>query len=391
MHFTTHRAVTGALQAASLIRWGWRRWCAGAASATPTLPQMPNASVDCAARFDSEIAPSQTLPRSASAASAAARKLARPVALSLASLVAVPVLMVTGVVAAQAWVGQDYNSKFWADRLATMVRPAVSDVAGMPLGFVPPAEPGDLDAEYAANPGQVPEYCIDMALAREDRHHADWPRYFQGVDLGGVVRAAMTGKGGASTIPMQIARQLAPEWAKQRPRWQRKVLEAGAAKAVLDLHGNDPRAAARTYLAIAPFAVAYGDVRGIASAAQALWGVRVERLTPAQCAILVVMLPTRPSLLDDSAKAKAAWAQRQRLAAALLIQLHMDDNAQIQALAKLDLPPRRPLLAGLPQAANYNFGALTRRLVMPQLSLIAGDAAPTRSSVPADVPGADAQ
>ena len=218
MPFASHRAASSVRQAATLACWRWRT---GFASATPlavprVLPTVPTSASGAKVHCQPPIPASQATQRLASSSPASADKFARRVAFSLASLAAVPGLMVAGVVAAQAWVGQAHSPEFWATRLELMLRPAVSDAAGLPLGFVPPTVPGDLEAAFAADPGQVPEHCIDMALAREDEHHASWLRYFQGVDLGGVMRAAITGTGGASTIPMQIARQLAPEWARQR-------------------------------------------------------------------------------------------------------------------------------------------------------------------------------
>lgn len=263
-------------------------------------------------------------------------------------------------------------AEFWAARLEAVLHPAVHDANGLLMGFLPPHGAKDLDAAHAADPGAVPTACIDLALAREDAHHRSPWRYVRGVDLGSVVRATVS-PGGASTMPMQLSRQLAPHWPRKYGRWVRKVLEAGAAGTLVKLHHGNHREIARTYLAVAPFGIAYGDVRGIAAAADALWGIAPSELSPAQCAMLVVLLPRRIDFVNnDTESARTAWTNRVEQARRLLAANPTYAGSAVE-LAQWQSMPRRAALAGLPPAATLNLGAGTRALVLEHRNRILGD------------------
>jgi len=174
---------------------------------------------------------------------------------------------------------------------------------------------------------------------------------------------------------MQLARQLQPEWQREYRPWQRKILEAGSANVLMAVHDNDSRKLAHTYLSVAPFGVAYGDLRGIAAAADVLFGVDALALSPTQCALLIVLLPKRLNLVAGTpAERQAAWSERVGVARQFL-QSQRDRWGQsaIDELDRWAVLPQRQALAGLSDAAQLNLGARTRALVLPHLSRIAAD------------------
>jgi hypothetical protein len=267
-----------------------------------------------------------------------------------------------------------YPLAYWQDRLDFVLRPSVRDFDNQLVGFLPPPDASNLDADHAPHPGPIPASCVELVLAREDANYASPWRYVLGVDLGSIARAVWSQRGGASTIPMQTARQLA-NWPTKYAPWQRKINEAGAAKTLLDLHGGDHRRMAETYLAIAPFASAFGDVRGIAAASDILFSKAPVDLSRAECSLLVVMLPTRPSLVAHDDRTEKAWDQRRDQAITLLRQVrgeHVEaDIAEISKWAAL--PPLRSKFEGQPDAVSFNLGARTRAFVLPHLARIASD------------------
>jgi membrane peptidoglycan carboxypeptidase len=286
--------------------------------------------------------------------------------------------------AGQTYTASQFPQIYWQDRKAWMLRPAVVDADSLLVGFLPPASATDLDAAHAVQPDGISDVCVDLVLAREDAHHASGWRYARGIDFVGVVRAALRGRGGASTLPMQTARQLAG-WQTTRAPWVRKLLELGAAQSLLDLHGGDHRALARTYLSIAPFAQAFGDVRGITSAADVFFAKRPSALTAEECAFLVVLLPKRLSLVGHLAATPRAWQERQQQAQVLLQRLGSPQAALAQKalMAWPVLPPRRPELVGYAPAVTVNLGARTRALVAPHTARIAADLTPASNEVAA--------
>ena len=265
--------------------------------------------------------------------------------------------------------------EFWQVQMAQMIRPRVTDSVGFLMGFFPPRGADNLESGFAAEAHDIPPACIDLVLAREDAHFGTW-RYVNGVDVVGLLRGAPSGRG-ASTIPMQISRQLQPQWFRL-PGAARKLLEIGAASAIVDAHGADPKRLAKTYLNIAPFAKAYGDVRGITAAADALWGLTTMELAPAHCALLVAMLPSRPNLVVPDQK---HFAVRHGLALRLL-RSHPEfaTPAQVALLESWTEMPRRPKLADMTAAATLNLGARTRALVLPHLGRISADQVAARQS-----------
>ena len=283
-----------------------------------------------------------------------------------------PALMLAlllGTQMASAWV---LPEKYWAGQIDAMLHPAVYDAGGGLVGFLPPMGATDLDATHAADPGLIPAACIELALAREDAHYQSWWRYVRGVDLGSVMRATVSA-GGASTMPMQLSRQLAPHWPREHHRWVRKLLEVGAASTLVKLHRGNHHDLARTYLAVAPFGIAYGDLRGIAAVADALWGIPTSHLSPAPCALLIVLLPRRIDFVNtESEAARVAWAHRLEQARRLLASTpaYAGSVGELTLWAAL---PRREALVGLPAAATLNLGARTRAVVLPHRSRILAD------------------
>ena len=303
------------------------------------------------------------------------RRLGAPLTLA-ASVALLPAMALFFLLLTQTITAWAYPESHWRDRLQTMIRPAVLDSAGTLVGFMPPPGATDLESRYAVDPGEIAPACIDLVLAREDAHYNNPWRHIRGVDLVSAARA-IGRVGGASSLAMQLSRQLHPDWTK-RNRWQRKLLEAGSAATLLQLHDNNYRALAASYLAVAPFAIAYGDVRGIAAAADVFWQTTPARLTAAQCAALVVLLPKRLKLVSgESDELQAAWKERLGQARKLLLSSRYDDSAH--DLESWPQVPLRPPLVGLGEAARLNLGVRTRALVLPQLARIEADQTPELS------------
>ena len=302
-----------------------------------------------------------------------AHALRRP-AIALAAIASAPALILMALLSTQAVTAWAYPEGHWRQRLTAVIRPADFDSTGQILGFLPPPGASDLESAYAADPGEIAPSCIDMVLAREDGHHDQPWRHIRGVDLGSAV-GALFRSGGASTLTMQLGRQLSPDWSKSHSRWQRKVLEAGSAAALIDAHDGDYRRLAASYLAVAPFGIAYGDLRGIAAAADVMWGVVPAKLSSAQCALLVVLLPKRLNLSSTDAGAlQAAWRERLVQARQLLqSQPGRWGEAAMRELDSWPSVPMRPPLLGLGEAPRLNLGSRTRALVLPQLARIDAD------------------
>jgi hypothetical protein len=322
------------------------------------------------------------------------KRILKPTALAMATAAAGVSLTLGTLASTHAWSAAAYPLSYWQTRMDWVLRPSVRDADNHLIGFMPPPNATNLEAEHAAEPGPIAPSCIDLVQNREDAHNASSWRYVFGVDLGSITRAVLTQRGGASTIPMQLARQLANWPAKYTP-WERKVNEAGAAQTLIDLHAGDHRKIAETYLAIAPFASAFGDVRGIAAASDILFARSPANLTRAQCALLVTMLPTRPSLVINDARAKKAWELRREQAVALLRRVpgeHVDADIA-EAVSWHPMPPLRSKFEDQPEAVTFNLGARTRAFVLPHLARIASDLnfASGSSEAPGTQPTEDVQ
>ncbi len=185
-----------------------------------------------------------------------------------------------------------------------------------------------------------PDRVVRATLALEDRHFWSHP----GVDAGAVLRAAWqdatgTGKSGASTIAMQVARMENP-----RPRtfWA-KAVEAGTAVALTLRYGRE--AVLAQYLRLVP----YGNgSHGIAHAARFYFNKPASDLSWAEIALLAAIpqAPARMNPLHPAGLARAIQRGQRVLAelsAAGVITPEEAPLARAQ-LAEMKLPPspRRP-------------------------------------------------
>lgn len=285
------------------------------------------------------------------------------------------------VLLAQVLVSRGYPASFWVSGFDWMLRPAVVDVSGALLGMLPAPGASVPDARQAPAPDAIPEACIDLVLASEDAHHASW-RQVRGVDAWDFFPALLAGRG-ASTLPMQLARQTAEGWGG-KDIWsiaRRKFLEVGAAGLLLDLHQGSHRQLAARYLSIAPFGVAHGDIRGIAAAADVYFGLPASRLGREHCAVLMAFLPERPKLAAQPAERQALWLRRRAVAARLLSKTYGLSAQQAQAsLARWPTLPQRKHIPGHPDAVTLNLVARTQALVLPHLARIRTDMAGERQA-----------
>ena len=90
--------------------------------------------------------------------------------IGLAVVVTLACASFAALVANHSYWAADYPPAFWHSQLDRMLRPAVFDAAGELVGFLPPPGANDLDAAHAAAPLGISEDCVDLVVAREDRH-----------------------------------------------------------------------------------------------------------------------------------------------------------------------------------------------------------------------------
>lgn len=259
---------------------------------------------------------------------------------------------------------------FWEGRLQSKLRTAVLDSANRPVGFDPGLRPESVAADAAIVPDNVPDHCIALALASEDTSY-DKPWQVWGVNLA-ALRFALTSRRGASTLPMQLARLLA-DWRRDLSDVDRKASELAAAKVMLDLHGGDYRALARTYLAIAPMALAGGEVNGIAAFAEVMYRKPASGLDHAECAVAVAALPSPLLLASQTDAAATIFAKVLRRARALVVRAGMAHAASegLDRIEATGLPPARDF-AGHTGLA-YSMRSRTQLVVKPVYSWVRRD------------------
>jgi membrane peptidoglycan carboxypeptidase len=150
---------------------------------------------------------------------------------------------------------------------------------------------------------QISQAAKDAAIDGEDR------RFYThgGVDLTGIVRAALSGLGasggsqqGASTISQQLVKNLSIQQALQAPTLKEQTTLINQADAfTLDRKLKEAKLAISlekkyskqtillAYLNIAPFG---GNTYGIEAAAQRFYGIPASKLTPVQSATLIAIV-----------------------------------------------------------------------------------------------------
>lgn len=176
---------------------------------------------------------------------------------------------------------------------------------------------------------EVSPHVIDALLVAEDR------RFFRhgGVDMMSVVRAAATGflrgrvVSGASTLTMQLARQLEP-----RPRTLAgKAREAVRARQLE--RALSKREILEAYLNLVPWG---GMLRGVESASRRWFGKPARELAPDEAAMLVAMLPA-PSRRSPIANRDELQYHRDRILHAMFV-------AQKLTHAELQCAVREPIV-----------------------------------------------
>lgn len=172
-----------------------------------------------------------------------------------------------------------------------------------------------------------PEEVVRATIALEDRRF----RHHPGVDPAAVLRALWqhatgSGRSGASTIAMQVARLQNP---RPRTLWA-KAVEAGTAIALTLRYGRD--AVLAQYFVLAP----YGNgSHGIGHAARLYFDKPAADLSPAESALLAAV-PRAPGRLNPLRPDGLAAAKRRAAAA-----LAAGDLPRLAALRPLPAP-RRP-------------------------------------------------
>ena len=255
-----------------------------------------------------------------------------------------------------------HDRALWERRLESKLRVPVMDSANRPVGFDPGLRPERVAADAAIVPDNVPDHCIDLALASEDAHYQK-PWQMWGVNLMALRFVLLKSRGG-STLPMQLSRILA-DWRRDLPDVERKAAELAAAKVIVDLHGGDYRAMAWTYLAIAPMAVAGGDVNGIAAFAEVMFRKSASQLDHAECAFAVAALPS-PLLLTSQTDTATNFDKVLRRARALVVRTGIA-NVASEGLDRIEAAglPVTSDFAGYKGRAVYSMTSRTELLVKP--------------------------
>ncbi len=199
---------------------------------------------------------------------------------------------------------------------------------------------------------RIPKALQDATVATEDRRFRD----HSGVDFRGVARAiwrdlsAGRAAEGGSTLTMQLVRniQLSPE-----KTLRRKVREAVLAYRMERLYGK-PRLL-EMYLNEVYYG---GGAYGVGAAARTWFGLPVERLSQAQCALLAT-LPRRPTEYNPISDPDGALQRRNRLLKEMAAQGYLSPLALSRALAEA---PRVRSRVNASRKAPYFVDAVVDRL-----------------------------
>ena len=207
-------------------------------------------------------------------------------------------------------------------------------------------------------PQKVPDGFIRMLFALEDHHARGW-RSLHGIDMPRLLMNTALAPlgladGGASSLPMQLARSLhGMRPGGKTPLLLRKLIELGDGMVLHDRLGAPDGLAFRRWLAMhLPLATGMraaplgGDVRGIRLAARIFWNRTPRQLTLAQQAMLAAAVKHPLILLPAEAPAsahrlqQARWRKlKQRAARGLKLAFGKDNPAAQRAAAELAAMP----------------------------------------------------
>ncbi|HEX4443537.1 MAG TPA: transglycosylase domain-containing protein [Galbitalea sp.] len=198
---------------------------------------------------------------------------------------------------------------------------------------------------------KISDAAKNAAVDGEDR------RFYShgGIDVTGIVRAALSGLGagsqqGASTIAQQLVKNLSVQQALQEPTLKKQLAGEHAAEAfTLDRKLKEAKLAISlekkytkkqillAYLNIAPFG---GTTYGIQAAAQRYYGIPASKLNAVQSATLMAIVQNPNSLAPTSTSNYAANTSRrdhilgQMLSAKHITQAQYDAGTKIKESAK---------------------------------------------------------
>lgn len=95
------------------------------------------------------------------------------------------------------------TAEFWRRPLQAAYWPVVRDRQGALVGMLPAAGRDLLAGVPAVTRADIAPACIDLLIAREDRHAVTWRQLF-GINMLALPRVLILKRGG-STLPMQVA------------------------------------------------------------------------------------------------------------------------------------------------------------------------------------------
>lgn len=245
-----------------------------------------------------------------------------------------------------------------------VVLPAGGEVDHTSFGHVPAHAP-------------LPPLYVRLLLTLEHQSHFDPWRNWCGTDVLALAKRVATGTGGGSTFAHQLAKQLLePDVRRSNfgpEAMVQKMREWGVGCSLHRALGG-PDGVLRAFADTAPVAQVRGTTRGPVSGAQVLFGVSLERATPAQLAVLAALVQRPMSVVPESAFTRGCDALRAADGsdAGPLAQPERRAKAQCHVLARARFALRRNLPAGPDlDAALAQIAAWERTGLQPQDSFAA--------------------
>ena len=252
----------------------------------------------------------------------------------------------------------EYPPSWGLERLHERAGHGVFDAGGMQLGATwdPVALPAGGLIDYNSF-GHVPAHdplpplYLKVLLTLEHKAHFDGWRNWCGTDVLALTKRVATGTGGGSTFAHQLAKQLLEPDVRRSDFGPvaalQKVREWGVGCSLHRALGG-PDGVLRAFSDTAPVAQVRGTTRGPVSGAQVLFGVPLQRATPAQLAVLAALVQRPMSVVPESAFARGCEALRTASAsdAGPLSQPEKRAKAQCHVLARARFGLRQNLSAG---------------------------------------------
>lgn len=223
----------------------------------------------------------------------------------------------------------------------------------------------------------LPALYVQLLLTLEHKGHFDARRNWCGTDVLALAKRVATGTGGGSTFAHQLAKQLLEPDVRRSDfapmAVVQKMREWGVGCSLHRALGG-PDGVLRAFVDTAPVAQVRGTTRGPVSGAQVLFGVSLQRATPAQLAVLAALVQRPMSVVPAAAFSRGCEALRATEGSddGPLTQPEKRAKAQCHVLARARFALRQNLAAGTDlDAALAEIATWERTGLQPQDSFAA--------------------